>query len=251
VSSEAARFFGERVEWYDSGYDRLSSNGHCARARLDAAVELIGPGPGDVLDAGMGPGRLIAALARRGWVVSGVDAAEEMVGAARMRLPEAAERMLVAAIESLPFEDESFDAVTATGVLEYSDVARSLAELHRVLRPGGRAVVSYPNPHAFYAVWKGHVYYRLVRAIKRALRMADPNRPRGAGSIPPERFRQLLSAAGFVPFTTRYSSFLAVPAPLDTALGRTSARLGQALEGRAPNWLATQVLFGAQKPGRD
>ena len=248
MSSEAARFFGERVEWYDSGYDRLSSNGHAARARLQATVELVGPGPGSLLDAGMGPGRLVAELAGRGWLVSGIDAAEEMVEAARARLPEAADRLLLGAIESLPFGDATFDTVTATGVLEYSNVPRALAELDRVLRPGGRAVVSYPNPHAFYAIWKGQVYYRLVRAVKRAVRMGDSNRPRGAGSIPPDRFRRLLADAGLAPFTTRFSSFLAVPSPLDTALGRTSARVGRALEGRAPSWLATQVLYCARKP---
>jgi ubiquinone/menaquinone biosynthesis C-methylase UbiE len=246
-NQDAARFFGERAQWYDGGYDRTSSDGHAARARLQATLSLIGPGPGEVLDAGMGAGRMCAALSRAGWTVSGVDAAEQMVTAARARLPDASNRLVVGLIEQLPFADASFDAVTATGVLEYSDVPRALAELERVLRPGGVAVVSYPNPRALYGVWKTRVYYRAVRVVKRVLQMPHPSMPRGAGTIPPDRFRKLLRAAGLEPGATRFSSFLIVPAPLDIALPGISARIGAALEGRAPRWLATQIVYAARK----
>jgi len=243
-----AAFFGERASWYDDGYERVDSNGHAVRARMATAMELLGPGPGMLLDAGMGPGRLCTEAARFGWTVSGVDAAEEMVVMARRRLPTAAERFVRGTIEALPFPDESFDAVTATGVLEYSDVPRALAELARVLRPGGRAVVSYPNPYAAYGVWKTRVYYRAVRMAKKVLRMPQPGIPRGAGTIPPARFRQLLVTAGLAPAATRFSSFLIVPSPLDIAFAQTSARIGDALEGRAPTWLATQVIYAAHRP---
>ena len=245
---EAAEFFGRRVAWYDDGYDRVDSDGHAVRARMAAALQLIGPGPGTVLDAGMGPGRLCTELARRNWTVSGVDAAEEMVAVARRRLGEGADRLLVGEIEALPFPDGSFDVVAATGVLEYADVPRALAELARVLVPGGRAVVSYPNPHALPALWRSFVWYTAVRAVKRLLRMPHPSIPRGASAIPAPRFERLLAAAGLEPVARVVSSFLVLPSPVDIALPRLAARLGEAVESRGPTWLGTQVLYEARKP---
>ena len=100
----------------------------------------------------MGPGRLYAILGERGWTVSGIDASAEMVSLARPTA-EARERPGLA-IEAMPFEDDSFDAVVATGVLEYTIVPNALGEIARLLRPEGRAVVSYPNPRAAYRRWK-------------------------------------------------------------------------------------------------
>src|SRR5215218_8715189 len=143
---DAATYFGGRTTLYDSRYDAANAEGHALRARLAVVLQCLGSGPGDVLDAGMGPGRLCSELALRDWTVSGIDASEEMVAMARARLPARVPALVHAEIELLPFADESFDAVAATGVLEYADVSRSLAELARVLRPSGIAVVSYPNP---------------------------------------------------------------------------------------------------------
>ena len=248
--SEAAEFFGERVAWYDDGYDRVDSDGHAVRARMAAALQLIGPGPGTVLDAGMGPGRLCAELAQQSWTVSGVDAAVEMVAAARERVPEAGDRFVRGEIESLPFPGASFDAVTATGVLEYANIPRALAEIARVLRPGGRAVVSYPCPYSLYGNWKTRVYYRAVRLAKRLLRMPYPSMPRGAGSglLRPGELCERLSAAGLEPVSYEHCGYLALLSPVDIVLPRLAARIGQALEGRGPTWLATQVIYEARKP---
>ena len=75
----------------------------------------------------------------------------------------------VSKIESLPFADGSFDAVLATGVLEYSELERALPELARVLRPGGLAVVSYPNPRNLYGLWKTRAWYRLPHAERQRI----------------------------------------------------------------------------------
>ncbi len=249
---EAAAYFGGRTALYDSRYDALNADGHALRARMAVVLRLLGSGPGEILDAGMGPGRLCGELAARGWTVSGIDASEEMVEAARERLPGRSSHLLRAEIESLPFAAESFDAVAATGVLEYADVPRALGELVRVLRPGGIAVVSYPNPGALYGIWKTQVFYRAVRALKRLGGRSDRWMPRGGRRIDPDRFAGLLGSQGLVPESVEHASYLALPSPLDVALPRLAARLGARLEGsgpRAARLLATQVVYAARKRG--
>ncbi|WP_050626307.1 class I SAM-dependent methyltransferase [Bradyrhizobium viridifuturi] len=103
------------------------------------------------LDAGCGTGTLSRLLAARGCTVTGVDASHEMIAAARDRPVDGllAERLTfrqIPTIASLPFADRSFDGVLCASVLEYvPDVAQCLAQIHRVLRPGGRLLVSIPN----------------------------------------------------------------------------------------------------------
>lgn len=103
--------------------------------------------PGErVLDVGSGPGLLAydmaATVGERG-NVSGVDISEPMLSIARGRcgaMPWV--EFQHAGAESLPFEDESFDAAVSTQVYEYvADIATAFAELYRVVRPGGRVVI--------------------------------------------------------------------------------------------------------------
>lgn len=249
----AAQYFDDQVARYDSRYDALDADGHALRARLEAVVALVGRGSGDLLDAGMGAGRLCGELAELGWRVHGIDASAAMVEAARARLPETGGRFERAEIEALPFPADTYDVVTATGVLEYSDVAAALDELRRVLRPGGRAVVSYPNPAAVYGRWKTRLWYPLVRSAKRLLRRPNPQMPHGAGELSPPLFRAALRAAGFEPSASVYTSYLPVITPVDRLLPRTTARLGRRLEGRGgrlASLLATQVVYDARLSNR-
>jgi len=182
---------------YDAAYDDPGRRGRLVRARLETAARLLGEGPGEALDAGMGGGRLCAELDRRGWTVSGTDASEAMVALARARLPHRRDALLVAPIEALPFPDASFDAVSALGVLEYaSDVACALRELARLLRPGGRAVVSFPGFGALPVRARRRLVYPVLCLGKRLL-------PVGRAVPPPPRhplrepaFLELVRAAG-------------------------------------------------------
>ena len=137
-----------------------------------------------------------------------------MVEVARERLPASAEHLLEGRIEELPFPDASFDLVTATGVLEYADVDAALAELARVLRPGGRGVVSYPNPHAVYGIWKSRGWYpgRAHGQADRRPARADAAQ-RGAGALDEDAFSARLRRAGLAPVRVAYTSFLLLPGP--------------------------------------
>jgi SAM-dependent methyltransferase len=249
ASRAAADYFSDRAGSYDGAYDRRTADGYALRSRMVAVVDLVGNGPGELLDAGMGPGRLCAELAGHGWTVSGVDAASDMVELARARLPEAHDRLRCATIESLPFPDASFDVVTATGVLEYSDVRRALQEFARVLRPGGRVVVSYPNPRALYGIWKTRLWYPLVRTTKRLLRRPNAQMPHGAGELPATRFVAALAAAGLETTGLVHTSYLSVPAPLDRLFPRVTIGIGRRLErggSRTAALFATQIVYDAR-----
>ncbi|MDX6513675.1 MAG: hypothetical protein QOE36_3179, partial [Gaiellaceae bacterium] len=108
----AVERFDSVADAWDRRYDGRDADAHRFRSRLDAAVELVGEGPGSVLDVGAGSGRLLEALSARRWTVHGVDPAPRMVELARARVPEAAGRLIIASAEALPFADRTFDVVT-------------------------------------------------------------------------------------------------------------------------------------------
>lgn len=124
------------------------------RARTAAMFGLLGTADLDGqrwLDAGCGTGTLSCLLAARGCRVIGVDASPSMVALAQSRpadggLTERLTFRTIPTIASLPFAEQSFDGVLCASVLEYvPDVDRCLAEIGRVLRPGGLLLVSIPN----------------------------------------------------------------------------------------------------------
>jgi SAM-dependent methyltransferase len=100
-----------------------------------------------ILDAGCGSGPLFAALRDRGAVVTGVDASAGMLELARRRLGDDADLRVADLGRPLPFPDGAFDDVVGSLVLHYlEDWAEPLAELRRVLRRGGRLIVSVNHP---------------------------------------------------------------------------------------------------------
>jgi 2-polyprenyl-3-methyl-5-hydroxy-6-metoxy-1,4-benzoquinol methylase len=112
--------------------------------------------PGRLLDWGCGWGQVTALLLERGVDVHAFDYRpdEDGVGEARLeRYPEIACTFSPEPV-SLPFEDASFDAVLSCGVLEHvQDPGGSLAELHRVLRTGGRLYVTKLPNRRSYLEW--------------------------------------------------------------------------------------------------
>ena len=102
-----------------------------------------------ILDAGCGSGPLFAALRDRGAIVTGFDSSTGMLELARRRLGDDADLQVAALGSPLPFPDDTFDDVTASLVLHYlEDWGPALAELRRVLKPGGRLIVSVDHPFA-------------------------------------------------------------------------------------------------------
>lgn len=113
-----------------------------------AVLDLLGDvGGRRILDAGCGSGPLAGELVARGADVSGFDGSPAMIELARGRLGGAVPLIVHDLADPLPYEDESFDDVVASLVLHYlQDWEAPLAEIRRVLRPGGRLVASVNHP---------------------------------------------------------------------------------------------------------
>jgi len=113
-----------------------------------ATLALVGDAAGRrILDAGCGSGPLFAALREQGAVVTGFDQSAEMLAHARARLGDDADLRVADLAGPLPFADGEFDDVIASLVLHYlRDWDPVLAELRRVLKPGGRLIASVNHP---------------------------------------------------------------------------------------------------------
>jgi SAM-dependent methyltransferase len=119
-----------------------------------------------VLEVGLGYGTLGQLIASRNADYYGADIAEGPVANMRRRLswlglPE--DHAVQASVLELPFGDETFDWVYSIGCLHHTgDLERSVQEVHRVLVPGGRAVVMLYNRHSLR-----RLRYAVVRALRR------------------------------------------------------------------------------------
>lgn len=129
----AAGWWSDEVRWV-----RILKNLAAGRlAWLDQVLEWPGQ---NVLDLGCAGGFMAEAIARRGARVTGIDPAAKAIEAARRH---AAKESLAIAYdvgvgESLPYDDMTFDIVVCGDVLEHvADLRRVIAEVRRVLKPGG------------------------------------------------------------------------------------------------------------------
>ncbi len=131
------------------------------------ALRLSDPRPGlRLLDVSCGIGRLVDIAAKQGLKAVGLDLSRTAVTVARSNGGRG--DLVVGDAERLPFPDDCFDRVINLGSLEhYQNPDRGAAEMARVLRPGGKAVVLLPNSFAYH-----HVLY-----VWRTGRVFDDGQP--------------------------------------------------------------------------
>jgi demethylmenaquinone methyltransferase / 2-methoxy-6-polyprenyl-1,4-benzoquinol methylase len=145
------------------------------RAAAASAADLAAGGR--ALDCCTGTGDLAFALEQRVTAlgaVTGIDFSSEMIERAREKAGErgSAARFLVGDVLALPFDDDSFDAATvAFGIRNVADLGGALAEMTRVVRPGGKVVIlEITTParlRAFYGLWFDRVVPQLGRLLGR------------------------------------------------------------------------------------
>ncbi len=197
--------------WYRALHARL----------LDALAGVRGPAPdgarGHVLDAGCGTGGFLAKLAaaRPALVLHGLEFDAEAAARAAAKSGAAVAQ---GSANAMPYANGCFDAVVSADVLCHAavDPVRALAELARVLRPGGRVVLSLPAYQ-----WLFSAHDRQVRNIRRFT----------AGGV-----AAMLRGAGFRSVRAEYWNFLLLP--LMVAQRKVLARGGNASDvAPFPPWL--------------
>jgi SAM-dependent methyltransferase len=145
-----------------------------------------------VLDVGCGVGAFLRLVSDRGAIPFGLDASEGLLELARRRLPDADLR--VGDMESLPYDDDSFDLVAGFNAFFFAnDMVAALREAGRVAKPGTPVVIQ---------VWGAHERCDL-EAMKTIARPYFPPRPPDAPADPdlsqPGILAALASAAGLTP----------------------------------------------------
>jgi ubiquinone/menaquinone biosynthesis C-methylase UbiE len=155
VKAHFQEFFSKptEIDYWESAYNRADFTGVIYRERMNQALTWLDgsglPENSTILDAGCGPGIVAHEVAKRGYKVLGMDYSHNMVERARS-VCNSDENLdiefLQGDIESMPFEDSSFDMILCLGVITYLESEeKALVELSRVLRPHGILILSSIN----------------------------------------------------------------------------------------------------------
>jgi SAM-dependent methyltransferase len=145
----------------------------------------------DLFDEAVAPG-LIRELEARAEHVVGIDVSPSVLAAAQGRYPKLETHR--ADVRDLPFESESFTAVLSNSTLDHfespDDIDRALRELHRVLAPGGRLLVTLDNAANPLVALRNTLPHRVLSQLDLVVyRAGSTTGPRG--------LRALLTGAGF------------------------------------------------------
>jgi demethylmenaquinone methyltransferase/2-methoxy-6-polyprenyl-1,4-benzoquinol methylase len=169
--SRIKSMFGSIAGRYDRANTIMSAGVHHLWRR--AAVRWSGAKPGDaVLDCATGTGDLAIAFKKAvaGGRVAGTDFTPEMIELARQKSRDIT--FEVADVMALPFDDDSFDIASISfGIRNVGDPAKGIAEMARVVRPGGRVIVlefGQPSNRAagsLYQTYRRHLLPRLGGAV--------------------------------------------------------------------------------------
>jgi len=205
-----------------------------------AVMELLGPlRPGVLLDVGTGMGRLINFPPPP--EVVGTDPSERDLRSAQSRYAgDGSKHFVQAAVDSLPFRDDAFDAVISIRTIKSADDPESaVSEMADVTRPGGRLVLDVSNKFSAAAV---------LRRVQSWLRIRTPS---GAYFSRADALR-MVSSVGLTPFMTKP---LFKVDPLLWRLARSERLVGvverveRLLDGRTGAWFTSRyVAIACEKP---
>lgn len=149
---------------YD-GLNRVISMGSDVKWRKKVIELVAATNPENVLDIATGTGDLAIQMVRTGAKkIVGLDLSDGMLSVGRKKIQKQnlSERieMIQGDSENLPFEDDSFDAITvAFGIRNFETLEKGLAEIHRVLRPGGIFVILETSVPTKFPFKQGYNFY--------------------------------------------------------------------------------------------
>jgi ubiquinone/menaquinone biosynthesis C-methylase UbiE len=223
-------------------------------AQKKLVLEMLEGSAGRALDIGCGPAMMEEALLERGFEVWGVDTSAQMIAFANQRM--AGHRMAarchlsVGDAERLDFAEGFFDAVVSMGVLEYlPSYDGMIAEMHRLLRRGGVAVLTVPNRAAAYRVARGA--FARVRRVARQVAGRPPTRTPVTNPCLPWQLDRQLERAGLRKIEGRFCNFIFFP--LHELHSGASEALNRSLTGLSDSPLGplvgTQYVVKVRKAG--
>jgi SAM-dependent methyltransferase len=203
------------AEAYNAETEANLINGYYMRP---AIVNLAGDVTGRrILEAGCGAGPITAMLRDRGASVAGFDSSAKMLELARRRLGPEADLRIADLAGPLPYPGGAFDDVIAALVLHYlEDWTGPLAELRRVLRPGGRLIVAVDHPFAIellHVTKTGEAAYFETRSRAEEWTFGGHRAPMTFWTRPLHAMTDAFTAAGF-----RIAVISEPPAAPDTPL---------------------------------
>lgn len=179
---EVAGMFDATAKRYDLLNSLLSGgNDKLWRIHMQRAVR---PKVGErILDVAAGTGASAAPMAKAGALVTALDLSQGMIDEGRKRHPDI--EFVHGTAEELPFDDDTFDAVTISfGLRNVQQPRAALSEFHRVLKPGGRVIICEFSQPPVNVVRRSYELY---------LRTLLPGMARAASSNP-ESYRYLVES---------------------------------------------------------
>lgn len=233
------------------------------QVRQHYILDLFDQNNGKILDVGCGPGELMIELMRRGCDVCGVDIAPEMLRVAerniRDQVPSGSFELRQANIEELPFDDCSFDAVIASGVIEYLWTDhRAIKEMHRVLKIDGTLLVTARNRYCL-----PRILDPLLDFMKSASRKVEssklldavlPSSSRNSFTPyrkhSPSKLDRHVAECGFRKEAHRYFHFYPFFIPMDKVFPEAFVKMGLRMErilNRSGGCLASGYILKARK----
>jgi ubiquinone/menaquinone biosynthesis C-methylase UbiE len=240
-NAKARDFFRSGGRDYDRAHYQASTRSFISDRNallLEVLSQLPLSNGASLLEVGCGPGYFLAGAWRHCPYVVGVDTSAEMLELSRTRLPDSALqvlRLVGGSITALPFPDSHFQVVVSAGVLEYiQNGTIPLREIHRVLSPGGFALLPITNKLS-----PALVTARLLDRLKRWPLIMEPfNRAWTRKGRPPVRarhfpvrldtpfsHRKALRSAGFTVVAEHFFHLAPLPRPAEQLAPKLTTRL--------------------------
>ena len=210
-------------------YDLADGHNYHFHVRRNRVLELLPEKLGRVLDVGCGPGVMTEIVLQRGGIFDGVDLSPEMVSEAKEKfghLPGV--HFAVGNIEKIEAGNNSYDQLICMAVIEYLKTPdRALAEMARVLKPGGIAIITMPK--------RWHVSRVTVAATAPVRVLAKMLGAATADHLPrlrlqPDELDQAARRAGLVPEGGSQYHFTPFAYPLTRVAPSLSMRLNMPFE---------------------
>jgi SAM-dependent methyltransferase len=224
---KVAEHFSINPAKYAGNYGEITAEGYSFRVRMWRLLEQLGSGSGKVLDIGCGPAVMTKEIMDLGWSYAGVDISEAMITEAKKLAPEAS--FSVGTVEKIAAQNETYDAVVAMGLVEYVvDDVKAIQEINRVLRRGGRLIVSLPNWWSPLRKWDALIIaplgtlIRKIRGVHKSHVFHREYTVRG--------YSKLLEDNGFEVKKVVYYNFRLLPRPFDYWLPKTAVETAAILE---------------------